>query len=158
MLLAPLTGFFQSFVPLANPMKFSTPIGALSGNNVQVILPAVVLIIAVGSVEVAGLGVPLGLAAAPVLAAGAALRSRLRHRSRHNYCHRYQNRKCLPHQCSLQLKKIVLRLQHGEIVRQPLPGFSYEQSGMRDQLGVILSVAAVQAERRIPRWVNLVHD
>ena len=45
---APLTGFFQSFVPVARPIKFSTPIGALSGNSVQVILPAVVSMIAVG--------------------------------------------------------------------------------------------------------------
>jgi hypothetical protein len=58
-------------------MKFSTPMGALSGNNVQVIFPAVVLMIAVGFVAVAGLEVvvagfaaPLDLAA-PVFAAGA---------------------------------------------------------------------------------------
>src|SRR5579864_1186014 len=64
-LLAPLTGFFQSLVPEAKPMKLATPMGALSGKSVQVILPAVVSIIAVGLVVVvAGWAVVLGLAAA----------------------------------------------------------------------------------------------
>src|ERR1044071_121461 len=64
-LLAPLTGFFQSLVPEARPMKFATPIGALSGKSVQVILPAVVSIIAVGlAAVVVGLAVAAGLAAA----------------------------------------------------------------------------------------------
>src|ERR1700722_2685691 len=42
------TGFFHSFVPVARPMKLATPIGALSGNSVQVIFPTVVSMIAVG--------------------------------------------------------------------------------------------------------------
>src|SRR5436305_9528879 len=64
-LLAPLTGFFQSFVPLASPMKLATPMGALSGNSVQFIFPAVVSITAVGcdvEAEVAGFAVVDGLA------------------------------------------------------------------------------------------------
>jgi hypothetical protein len=52
-LVAPLIGFFQSFVPVARPIKFATPIGALSGNSVQVIFPAVVSMIAVGLALVA---------------------------------------------------------------------------------------------------------
>src|SRR5579864_628282 len=62
-LVAPPTGFFQSFVPVASPMKLSTPMGALSGNSVQVILPAVVSMIAVGWAGA-------GLAAVVVFAAG----------------------------------------------------------------------------------------
>src|SRR6478672_10359569 len=61
---APL-GDFQSFVPLARPMKFATPIGALSGNSVHVILPAVVSMVAVGCDEVpaaAGFAAVLALA------------------------------------------------------------------------------------------------
>src|SRR5579872_1111415 len=65
-LLAPLTGFFQSLVPEAKPMKFATPIGALSGKSVQVILPAVVSITAVGLAVVAA-----GLAAVPAFAGAA---------------------------------------------------------------------------------------
>src|SRR5579864_6939577 len=70
-LLAPLTGFFQSLVPLARPIKFSTPIGALSGKRVHIILPTLVLIIAVGFVAVAaaGLAALVVLAAVPGLAA-----------------------------------------------------------------------------------------
>src|SRR5215469_536561 len=45
---APLMGFFHSFVPVASPMKFATPIGALSGKSVQVILPTVVSMMATG--------------------------------------------------------------------------------------------------------------
>src|SRR5580704_16434418 len=44
----PSTGLAQSLVPLERPTKFATPIGALSGNRVQVSLPAVVLMTAVG--------------------------------------------------------------------------------------------------------------
>src|SRR5579864_553335 len=51
-LLAPLTGFFQSLVPLARPIKFSTPTGALSGKSVHVIFPTVGLMMAVGLVAV----------------------------------------------------------------------------------------------------------
>ena len=54
-------------------MKFATPIGALSGNSVQVIFPAVVLMIAVGLVEVARVAALFGLAVVPVGAAGAVL-------------------------------------------------------------------------------------
>src|ERR1700722_985031 len=43
-----VTGLVQSFVPLAKPMKLATPMGALSGKSVQVSLPAVVSITAVG--------------------------------------------------------------------------------------------------------------
>src|SRR6266496_781326 len=43
-----VAGAVQSFVPFARPMKFATPIGALSGNSVQVSFPAVVSMIAVG--------------------------------------------------------------------------------------------------------------
>ncbi|SPF32094.1 hypothetical protein SBA1_1030028 [Candidatus Sulfotelmatobacter kueseliae] len=59
------TGFFQSLAPDASPMKFSTPIGALSGNRVQVILPAVVSMMAVGRAGActAGWAAALGLAA-----------------------------------------------------------------------------------------------
>src|SRR5579885_2243914 len=47
-IVAPLMGFFHSFVPVASPMKFATPIGALSGKSVHVILPTVVSSIATG--------------------------------------------------------------------------------------------------------------
>src|SRR6185312_14246704 len=51
----PVAGLFQFFVPFASPMKFDTPIGALSGKSVQVMFPAVVSMIAVGwAVVVAG--------------------------------------------------------------------------------------------------------
>src|SRR3954470_20219978 len=68
-LVAPLTGFFQSLVPLANPMKLATPTGALSGNSVQVILPAVVYMHAdcfeaAACVAVAAFAPVLGLAGA----------------------------------------------------------------------------------------------
>src|SRR5437879_4845729 len=69
-LVALLTGFFQSFVPEARPIKFATPMGALSGNSVHVILPAVVSMMAVGLLAVAAVA---GLAAVLVLAAGALL-------------------------------------------------------------------------------------
>jgi len=59
--LRPVAGFTQSFVPFANPIKFATPIGALSGKSWQVSLPAVVSIIAVGE---AGLAAVIGLFAA----------------------------------------------------------------------------------------------
>src|ERR1700675_2481005 len=48
------TGLVQSFVPLARPMKFSTPIGAIFGNSVQCRSPAVVWMMAVGSAVAAG--------------------------------------------------------------------------------------------------------
>src|SRR5262252_7341421 len=41
-MVAPLDGFFQSFLPVASPMKLSTVIGALSGKSVQLMLPALV--------------------------------------------------------------------------------------------------------------------
>src|SRR5271165_3609681 len=41
-MVAPLTGFFQSLVPVASPTKLSTVIGALSGKSVQLKSPAVV--------------------------------------------------------------------------------------------------------------------
>src|ERR1700682_4132674 len=47
-------GLVQSFVPVARPMKFSTPIGATFGNSVQCRSPAVVWMMAVGSAVVAG--------------------------------------------------------------------------------------------------------
>src|SRR5579862_6690069 len=54
----PLLGSFHSFLPVANPIKFFTASGALSGNRVQVMLPAVVSIIAVALlVVVSGNGV-----------------------------------------------------------------------------------------------------
>src|ERR1700722_9706233 len=65
-LVVPLAGFLQSFVPVARPMKFCTPIGALSENSVQVIFPAVVSMIAVG---LAGAGWVAAVAAAPGFAA-----------------------------------------------------------------------------------------
>src|SRR5438445_9889237 len=66
-LVAPLTGFLQSLVPLARPIKFATPTGALSGKSVQVILPTVVSMMATGFAAadvVAGLAAPLGLVGA----------------------------------------------------------------------------------------------
>src|SRR5580698_4190869 len=48
-------GLVQSFVPVARPMKLATPIGALSGKSVQVSLPAVVSITAVGFADASGL-------------------------------------------------------------------------------------------------------
>src|SRR5262249_30181247 len=68
------TGFFQSLVPLARPMKFSTPMGALSGKRLQYILPTVVSMIAVGfpAAWPAGLAADAaGFAAVDGLAAGA---------------------------------------------------------------------------------------
>src|ERR1700716_964153 len=47
-------GLVQSFVPVARPMKFSTPIGATFGNSVQCRSPAVVWMMAVGSAVPAG--------------------------------------------------------------------------------------------------------
>src|SRR6202171_109375 len=47
-------GLVQSFVPLARPMKFSTPLGATLGNSVQCRSPAVVWMMAVGSAVAAG--------------------------------------------------------------------------------------------------------
>src|SRR5713226_1285450 len=44
-------GLVQSLVPSARPMKLATPIGAFSGNNLQVSLPALVSMTAVGSAE-----------------------------------------------------------------------------------------------------------
>src|SRR5664279_693802 len=42
-------GSFHSLVPVASPIKLATVSGALSGKRVQVILPAVVSMTAVGS-------------------------------------------------------------------------------------------------------------
>src|SRR6478672_10115635 len=68
-------GFVQSLVPWARPVKLATPIGALSGNRVQVSLPAVVSMTAVGkaAVGVAGLAATAaaGFLAGAVLGAGA---------------------------------------------------------------------------------------
>src|SRR5713226_10627480 len=55
-ILRPLAGLVQSLVPVARPMKFATPSGALSGNSVQVSLPAVVSMIAVGCAAAAATG------------------------------------------------------------------------------------------------------
>src|ERR1051325_5400261 len=44
----PVAGSFHGLVPLANPMKFATALGALSGNNSHFISPTVVWITAVG--------------------------------------------------------------------------------------------------------------
>src|ERR1017187_9323451 len=41
-MVAPLAGFFQSFLPVASPIKLSTVTGALSGKSVQVMSPSVV--------------------------------------------------------------------------------------------------------------------
>src|SRR5579863_8470939 len=62
-LLAPLAGFFQSFAPVASPIKLATPTGALSGKSVHVIVPTVVLMMATGFAAVC-VAVP-GLAAVP---------------------------------------------------------------------------------------------
>src|SRR6266851_2273519 len=51
-----LAGLVQSLVPVARPMKLATPIGALSGNSVQVSLPAVVSMIATGCAAAAAMG------------------------------------------------------------------------------------------------------
>src|ERR1041385_883747 len=48
--LAWLTGLTQSLVPFAKPMKFATPIGALSGKSSHFNLPTVVSMTAVGPV------------------------------------------------------------------------------------------------------------
>src|SRR2546428_10559656 len=55
-----VTGLVQSLVPSARPMKLATPMGALSGNNLQVSLPAVVAMSAVGSAEAAVAGLAAG--------------------------------------------------------------------------------------------------
>src|SRR6476619_2477934 len=69
--LAPVAGLVQSLVPRASPMKFATPIGALSGNSVQVNLPAVVSMIAVGDPAGAVTGLrTAGFAAGLVAGAG----------------------------------------------------------------------------------------
>src|SRR5256885_3643630 len=79
----PLTGFFQSLVPLARPTKFATVSGVCFSNSVQRSVPAVVSKTAVGLVEAVGaaaaacgalgLAVPLlGLAGVLGLVAGTA--------------------------------------------------------------------------------------
>src|SRR5258708_40052788 len=50
-LVTPLAGFFQSFLPVARPIKFSTVIGASFSNKVQRNVPAVVLNTATGLPE-----------------------------------------------------------------------------------------------------------
>src|SRR4029077_8794696 len=50
-LVTPLAGFFQSFLPVANPMKFSTVIGVSFSNSVQRRVPAEVLNTATGLPE-----------------------------------------------------------------------------------------------------------
>src|ERR1022692_816875 len=62
-MVAPLAGFFQSFLPVASPMKLSTVTGALSGKSVQVMLPSVVS-------KTACTGAVLAAGAAGLLAAG----------------------------------------------------------------------------------------
>src|ERR1019366_2814016 len=67
-MVAPLAGFFQSFLPVASPMKLSTVTGALSGKSVQVMFPSVVSKTAcTGAVLAAGAA---GLAPAGLVAAG----------------------------------------------------------------------------------------
>src|SRR5205807_173306 len=58
-LVAPLAGFFQSLVPVANPMKLATVSGVSFSNSVQRILPAVVSKTATGSADEAVLGAAL---------------------------------------------------------------------------------------------------
>src|ERR1700704_1787524 len=50
-LVTPLAGFFQSFLPVARPIKFSTVIGASFSNRLQRKVPAVVLKTATGFPE-----------------------------------------------------------------------------------------------------------
>src|SRR5258708_34021228 len=50
-LVTPLGGFFQSFLPVARPIKFSTVIGASFSNRLQRKVPAVVLKTATGFPE-----------------------------------------------------------------------------------------------------------
>src|SRR5579864_5369488 len=73
-LVAPLTGFFQSLVPVARPMKLATVSGVSFSKSVQRRVPAVVLKTAVGSAETArctGVLAPVaGLAGVVGLAAG----------------------------------------------------------------------------------------
>src|SRR5450755_1841653 len=68
-------GLVQSLVPVAKPVKLATPMGALSGNRVQVSLPAVVSMMAVGSAAVGAAGLAAtavaGFLTGAVLAAGA---------------------------------------------------------------------------------------
>src|ERR1700687_54727 len=56
-------GLVQSLVPWARPMKLATPMGATSGNKVQVSLPAVFSIIAVGWADVVAAGLAAAVAA-----------------------------------------------------------------------------------------------
>src|ERR1700730_7221016 len=57
-------GLVQSLVPWARPMKLATPMGATSGNRVQVSLPAVVSMTAVGCADVVAAGLTAVVAAA----------------------------------------------------------------------------------------------
>src|SRR5438445_940127 len=66
------TGFVQSFVPSARPIKFATPSGALSGKSLQVILPAAVSITAVGPADVVAGGFAAGVFLAGAACAHAA--------------------------------------------------------------------------------------
>src|ERR1700693_2366120 len=50
----PVLGSFHSLVPVDSPMKLATVSGAWSGNSVQVMLPAVVSMVAVVSFGCAG--------------------------------------------------------------------------------------------------------
>src|ERR1051326_3266999 len=68
--LAWLAGLTQSLVPLAKPIKFATPMGALSGKSSHFILPTVVSITAVGPVGRGGVGATDLVAGAVGLAAG----------------------------------------------------------------------------------------
>src|ERR1700722_2008852 len=62
--LARETGLVQSLVPLARPIKFATPRGAVFGNRVQWRSPAVVWIMAVGSVLAGAAGFGAGVVGA----------------------------------------------------------------------------------------------
>src|SRR5580700_7154999 len=62
-MVAPLEGFFQSFLPVARPMKLSTAMGALSGKRVQAMLPRLVSNTACTGWGAAGVDVAAGLAA-----------------------------------------------------------------------------------------------
>src|SRR5664279_5393912 len=67
-MVAPLAGFFQSFLPVASPMKLSTVTGVLSGKSVQVMLPSVVSKIACTGSVLAADGAVAGLVAGLVAA------------------------------------------------------------------------------------------
>src|ERR1017187_3365309 len=67
-MVAPLAGFFQSFLLVASPMKLSTVTGALSGKSVHVMLPSVVSKTACTGALLAAGGAVAGLVAGFVAA------------------------------------------------------------------------------------------